>query len=84
MGQPPIKATYEFKPLLDDPTPQNPKNLSVEIKWTDVHCKDLEAKYRIHLLGKKQIEEINGVKIKVLHELIEQGILKSTSFMENG
>lgn len=36
------------------------------------------------LTGKKQIEEHYGLKMQVLHELTTEGILKSTTYTEDG
>jgi hypothetical protein len=84
VGQAPLKATYSFAPLPEDPVPQDPTSVKVKINWTDIHHKDFEIQYQMYLTGKRRVEEHFGQKMQVLHEVTNQGILKSTTYTEDG
>lgn len=56
----------------------------MKIIWIDVNNKANETQYNMKLTGKKQIEEHYGLKMQVLHELTTEGILKSTTYTEDG
>ena len=79
VGEPPLKATYHFAPV-----PNQPSQINVGINWTDKQQKDFNVNYLINLNGQKQTENLGGKKVDVLHELTQEGRLRSTTLTEEG